>query len=151
MVRKIFVYGSLMEGLFNYEKYLKGKVISRKCARTKGELYHLTSFGYPAMIKGNDYVYGELIEVIDFEETVKNLDGLEHFYGEGFKENEYNRTVIKVEVLKEGTHEFVYAYAYLYNAVDIKKLKQDNSYVKDGNWKKYLSKNHIETLALALA
>ena len=34
--RKIFVYGSLRTGFFNYEKYLKGKVIKSELGRVKG-------------------------------------------------------------------------------------------------------------------
>ena len=38
----IFVYGSLRENFFNYNKYLKGKVVSIRPAKIKNmHLYHM--------------------------------------------------------------------------------------------------------------
>lgn len=147
MTKKIFVYGSLMEDLFNHEKYLKGKVISRKYARSKGELYHLTKCGYPAMIEGTDYIYGELIEVCDYENTLKELDAMEHFFGEGNPDNEYNRKIIKVQLLDNGKEEL--ANAYIYNANDMLELKQNNPYIKNGDWRSFLEKKQLQMKALA--
>lgn len=43
-----------MEGFFNSEKALVGKVEKRIKAKTKGKLYHLANKGYPAMVDGED-------------------------------------------------------------------------------------------------
>ena len=64
----IFVYGSLREGFFNYDKYLKGKVIKNIPAVLEGmDLYHMPYKGYPAIIPGNGILKGEIIEVMDYE------------------------------------------------------------------------------------
>lgn len=147
MTKKIFVYGSLMEDLFNHEKYLKGKVITRKYARTRGELYHLAQCGYPAMIHGEDYVYGELIEVLNYDNTLQELDKLEHYFGEDRIENEYNREIIKVQLLDNGDEEI--ANAYVYNCNDLLKLRNNNIYIKNGNWRVYLQQEKMKMKALA--
>lgn len=135
-INKLFVYGSLMEGMFNYKKYLEGKVISKKSAKTKGKLYHLKNKGYPAMIDGEDYVYGELIEVNDFYNVLKELDVLEQYHGEGNINNEYIRKVIVVENLEDNKIE--YAFAYIYNLNNDINFFKNAIYIEYGSWKKFL-------------
>ncbi|WDC85319.1 gamma-glutamylcyclotransferase [Caloramator sp. mosi_1] len=134
--KKLFVYGSLMEGMFNYKKYLEGKVISRKNAKTKGELYHLKNKGYPAMIEGNNYVYGELIEIIDFDNVIKDLDMLEGYYGEGNRNSEYIRKVVVVENVEDNKIE--YAYAYMYNLNNDVDFYKNTIYIEQGSWKNFI-------------
>lgn len=147
MARRFFVYGSLMDGLFNYEKYFKGKVLSKTYARTKGELYHLSKCGYPAMIDGDDFVYGELFEIGDYDETLKRVDAMEHFFGEGNPDNEYNRELIEVELLETGEKEF--AFAYIYNAQDVEELRKNNPYIESGRWREFLENDKKDSRALA--
>lgn len=142
MTKKFFVYGSLMEGLFNYEKYLKGKILTKKYARTKGELYHLSECGYPAMVEGRDWIYGELIEIADYKNTVKSVDAMEHFFGEGNPDNEYNRNLIEVELLDDGCKEK--AYAYIYNLKDAETLRKEDIYIKHGDWREFLEEYSLK-------
>lgn len=135
-ITKLFVYGSLMEGMFNYKKYLEGKVISKKNAKTKGKLYHLKNKGYPAMIDGDDYVYGELIEINYFYDVLKKLDMLEQYFGEGNMNNEYIRKVIVVENFEENKIE--YAFAYIYNVDNDIDFFKNAIYIEYGSWKKFL-------------
>ncbi|RKD32249.1 gamma-glutamylcyclotransferase family protein [Thermohalobacter berrensis] len=144
MCKKIFVYGTLMEDFYNYNYYLKGKVIKREYARTKGELYHLTKEGYPAMVKGDDYVYGELIVVKDFGKTLKILDQLEGFYKEKNEKNEYNRVVKEIEVLKNNTKHK--AYVYEYNAKSKDELKEKEVYIPNGDWRRFMEKEKAKVI-----
>ena len=123
-----------MENFFNYDKYLVGKVLNRRLARTNGKLYHLVNKGYPAMIEGNDFVYGELIEVADWENNVKDLDDMENYYGEGNPNNEYNRVSIEVEVLENDSKET--AFVYMYNCKEEQELKNE-LYLPKGSWRLY--------------
>ena len=60
----LFVYGSLREGFFNYDKYLAGKVVEKKDASLENmRLYHMPYKGYPAITPGNDKVLGEIMAV----------------------------------------------------------------------------------------
>ncbi|MGF7057767.1 gamma-glutamylcyclotransferase family protein [Brassicibacter mesophilus] len=138
MKKKLFIYGSLIEGFFNYDIYLKGKVLESESARIKGELYHLNGERYPALIDGDDYVYGEFIQVDDYEETLKALDEMEHYYGEGNEYNEYNRVLKEIEVLTDNRKEE--AYVYMYNYKELTVFKEENLYIPHGDWKRYMER-----------
>ena len=69
---KIFVYGSLREGFFNYDLYLKGKIKSIRPAIIEGyDLYHMPYKGYPAIFSGKQTIIGEVVELIDYKLTLK--------------------------------------------------------------------------------
>ena len=60
----IFVYGSLREGFFNYNKYLEGKVSNKKEAKLENmKLHHMPYKGYPAITHGNDTILGEIMVI----------------------------------------------------------------------------------------
>ena len=78
----LFVYGSLREGFFNYDKYLAGKVVEKKDASLENmRLYHMPYKGYPAITPGNDKVLGEIMVINEeeYDETVKAMDEMEGF------------------------------------------------------------------------
>lgn len=137
MENYLFVYGSLMKDFFNY-KYIKNKVLERKYARTKGKLFHQVDKGYPAMIDGEDYIYGELLKFNDWDNVIKSLDRLENYYGEENPQNEYNRVIVDVEILEEGC--VVKAFVYKVNLKDEDKFIEKNIYIKSGNWKEFMEK-----------
>ncbi len=72
---------------------------------------------------------------------------MEHFFGEGNPDNEYNRKIIKVQLLDNGKEEL--ANAYIYNAKDRLELKQNNPYIKNGDWRSFLEKKQLQKKALA--
>ncbi len=52
----LFVYGTLLEGFRNEQRYLKGKVSSRQKAKLRGgRIYHLSSFHYPILVLDFDH------------------------------------------------------------------------------------------------
>ena len=132
---KIFVYGSLMVGFGNFHKYLEGKIIDRKPARTKGKLYHLNNKGYPAMVFGNDYVYGEIITIYDFENVIIELDKLEKFYGKDNITNSYNKIPKEIEVYEESSVEIIDV--YMYNENNPSCINEEMTYIPEGDWRKY--------------
>ena len=85
---KLFVYGSLRQGMYNYERYLKGNSTYLGTGYVKGALYTLKGKAYPALIEGEDFIPGEIYEV---EETIAQaVDALEE-YVPGNKDNEYQK------------------------------------------------------------
>lgn len=133
--KKIFVYGSLRTGFFNYHKYLLGKVSDTKVGKVKGKLYHMPHKGYPALINGNDDVFGEVMTLRDFEAVMTPMDKMENYYGINDNRNEYNRVIMDVELLN-GTIESCYVYYY---AMNDKEIFEGNSiYVENGDWKSYM-------------
>ena len=93
---KIFVYGTLREGMYNSETYLKGRVRNRTFGYVKGDLYQIKGVVYPALIEGNGRVLGEIME-IEGEEILSELDELETYYGEGNIDNEYDKVWMDIE------------------------------------------------------
>lgn len=132
--RKIFVYGSLMEGFFNYKKYLEGNVLSKENASIEGKLYDMPHKGYPAVINGPDTVYGELYTLKDFNKNLEALDKMENYFGENDPNNEYNRIIVSV-TLESGEKED--AYMYFYNLESSSDFKNNSIYIAHGDWRKH--------------
>ena len=111
----IFVYGSLREGFFNYDKYLSGKISKKMNAKLNNvELYHMPYKGYPAIINGQDSILGEIMVIneADYDSTLEAMDAMEGFLGEGNPENEYHKMIFEVENLESNEIESCYVYFY---------------------------------------
>lgn len=130
LTEKVFVYGSLRSGMFNYEKLLKGKVKGLESGTVCGKLFHIENKGYPAVICGDSKIVGELMEFKDFKKTLRELDELEN-YNEEDKNSEYIREVVEVS-LENGTKEKAYFYRYNKEA-DINKVDKLLK-VNSGDW-----------------
>lgn len=94
MVR-VFVYGTLRQGMYNYETYYKGHVVKRRMGYVKGELYTIKHKPYPALIQGNDLVLGEIMDM-DESFSLKDVDEMEGFYGYGRIDNEYDKVICDI-------------------------------------------------------
>jgi gamma-glutamylcyclotransferase (GGCT)/AIG2-like uncharacterized protein YtfP len=133
--QRLFVYGSLMEGFFNYEKIFRGQVLTRIPARVRGILYHQTRKGYPAMIPGEGWVKGEFLELEDFSRLMVISDGIENYFGPS-GDNEYERRITPVELLPEGTAAF--AYVYWYAKDDLGADENPAELIPSGDWRSYM-------------
>ena len=135
----LFVYGSLREGFFNYEKYLDGKVARKYDARIANmKLYHMPYKGYPAITLGTDIVNGEIMVLREecYEETMKAMDQMEGFIFEGNPDNEYHKVIMEAENLH--TNQMELCYVYFYNQ-DRDRLFDGNAiYLPDGDWKAHM-------------
>ena len=136
----LFVYGSLRPNFFNFEKYLDGKVIDIKPATLKGmNLYHMPYKGYPAITPGDDMVFGEIISVKDYDNTIKAIDIMEGFLGENNPQNEYHKIIVEVEHKDTSIKEK--CYTYFYNRDLDKSFDEEAIYINHGDWKKYMLEN----------
>lgn len=135
--KKIFVYGSLRTGFYNYDKYLKGKVNDAKLGKVKGKLYHMPHKGYPALLEGEDIVIGEVMTIKNFEEVMIPMDEMENYYGVNDSRNEYNRIVMDVE-LEDGKTESCYVYYYAMNDEEV--FNNNSIYINNGDWASYMLK-----------
>jgi len=89
---RVFVYGTLLPGCRNHERWAAPHLISCEPARARGELYHLPA-GYPAVVEGGGWVRGCLLELPDH--VLADLDELEAFDPSApMEENEYYRREI---------------------------------------------------------
>lgn len=110
---KMFVYGTLMKGFYNYDKALVGQEASMVPARTRGKVFHMVNRGYPAMKQGDGWVYGELVELKDFAAVIDIMDDIEGYHGPEDPRNEYARLLLPVENLESGETEEAYVYYYV--------------------------------------
>lgn len=92
---KIFVYGTLREGMYNYNIYLKGRAKMLQKAYVKGELYQIEGVRYPALITGDDIIAGEIMELQD-EQVLAEIDNMEGYRYAGHPENEYERICMAI-------------------------------------------------------
>lgn len=109
---KIFVYGTLREGMYNYEKYLKGRVRLKQQAYVKGLLYNIKGVVYPALLPGDQWICGEIMEIED-DMITKELDELESYYGEGNIHNEYDKQMM--DIYDKDKHMIAQLPVYLFN------------------------------------
>ncbi len=90
-MKKMFVYGTLRTGMYNYEKYYKEHDSFRGYGYVKGQLHTIRGKVYPALTEGESMILGEIHEVPD--KVQDEVDLMEGFLGEGRLENEYDKIV----------------------------------------------------------
>ena len=136
----LFAYGSLMNNLFNYNIYLKNRTIGVPVkARVHGSLFHLSKKGYPALLPGEGWVYGEVFILNDFDTTLPSLDGLEG-YNQGAEPNEYNREILTVELWSEETQAYdreIQAYVYRYAVENDPNFLEESFPLPTGDWRAF--------------
>ena len=138
----LFVYGSLREGFFNYNKYLDGKVKDNREAKLENmSLYHMDYKGYPAITYGEDTILGEIITIneSDYESTMKAMDEMEGFISESNPENEYHKILLEVEDIH--TNEKEKCFVYFYNKDKDIDFEDKAEYIPSGDWKNYMLNN----------
>jgi len=127
MTVKIFVYGTLMQGLPNYQ-VVEDYVLNAEPGIIRGKLYSVSGFFPAAVLNGSESVIiGEWFTIR--KEGLKYTDRLEGFRGRGMA-NHYER----VEVIDiTGTYS---GWVYVY---DHTKFMKDSSYplIESGSWREY--------------
>lgn len=134
--KRLFVYGSLMEGFFNYDKSLRGKVISSSPGKIRGLLYHQSLKGYPALVEGEGWVRGEFLELADFAEIISICDRIEVYLGPGNPGNEYERRVSVIS-LDNGVE--TPAQVYWYARSDLDSPKNPVVRAASGDWREFMT------------
>lgn len=134
-MKKIFVYGSLREGSFNYKKVLEGNVLNKVYGKATGNLFHLENKGYPALIEGNKQIIGEIITLKN-KNILKEIDLLENYNAFKYKESEYIRKPIKVVNLN--TKKIEILDAYVYNVNNKSNFRDVLKIVPSGDWLEYI-------------
>lgn len=126
---KVFVYGTLKPGEFNYQRYCAGKVVEEIKAIAFGQLYNL-SCGYPGMTLGEGKVQGYLLTFND-PAILSCLDELEDYKPNRMPEaNEYNRQLI--EVYDQSAQSLGFVWAYLMSSERVEQLQ--GIFLASGCW-----------------
>ena len=130
---KVFVYGTLRKGMYNYDLYLKDKGKFVQNAYIEAALYTLKDRRYPAIVEGDSKVYGELYEVD--EKTLATLDSLED-YVPGRFDNEYDKVL--TEIFDETGEVIDQLPVYWYNIKPQHQRLLLEKYIQEGDYVKYL-------------
>lgn len=132
-MQKIFVYGSLREGMYNYDKYLKGNSIFLGYGYVKGSLYSLKGVSYPAILEGKENILGEVYEIDD--ELLKEIDALEE-YVPGDPNNDYNRILTTI-YMQDGTT--VLLPVYFFNLTKKQNFEQIDQIINENDYVAYMN------------
>lgn len=134
---KIFVYGSLREGFFNFDKYIHSTAKKIEMGLVEGRLYAIKGKEYPALLLEEGKVIGEIITLENCD--MDAMDAMENYFGEGNPLNEYNKIPMEVKNLETGEIEILNIYAY--NKTNPQFSYENLIPVPSGDWKEYKSKN----------
>lgn len=128
----VFVYGSLLPGFGNHNRYVKPYPHTLQPAIVRGHLYHFSA-GYPGLLRGESgTVKGALLTFSKdvYEEALAGLDELEDYFGPGDPRNEYER--VEESVMKMPGGEEIRAFLYRYVKEDW--ARREGIYIPSGDW-----------------
>lgn len=136
-MQKIFVYGTLLKDCRNYRKYLENHVGHIQSAYVRGTLYSIKNKDYPALLEGNDFIAGEIMEIDDSLCDV--LDRLEGFRGDGDLMNEYNKKTVWIYDLD--FQPITKLPVYFYNIQHPEQIHSLNEEIKSGSYRTWLNEH----------
>ncbi|MGW8888037.1 gamma-glutamylcyclotransferase family protein [Streptomyces sp. NPDC055749] len=128
-----FVYGTLLPGQRNHDRFLDGRTAGERPALLPGALLY-EGPGYPYAIEGHGTVHGALVTAAPgaYGELLGLLDELEGYLGPGHPRNLYERVARDVRV--EGTT--TAAWVYLAGAAVTRSLRTGGTPIPGGNWRR---------------
>ena len=134
-LHNLFVYGTLLPGLTNYNRFIEAHKPKTFSARARGILYYLPEDGYPVVLEGDGTVLGELYETRELMSILPEIDDIEKFTGVE-SQSDLIREIRDVENLDTGTT--VKAHMYLWPPSKAAWLKENGEIIVDGDWAKFL-------------
>lgn len=133
---RIFVYGTLRKGMYNYDTYLKDEETFCSYGYIKGSLFKLMTKTYPAYLQeGQTMVLGEIHEVS--EETLQLVDEMEGYLGDGNIQNDYNKVICDVYNVDNQVIDHLPVYVYNMDNHDNAVLLGDE--IKGGDYVSYVT------------
>lgn len=144
MGRKLFVYGTLRQGMINYTKYLKGHVRKITPAFIKGEMFMLKSGKFPAVIEGTEFIHGEIIELKkNSASIIKQVDKMEGFHVDDSPDNLYDKELYPI--YNQQGKKIDQLEIYLYNIARNPKLKDTlGEKISSNDFVEYCKKNKLK-------
>lgn len=126
-----FVYGTLLPGQRNHDRFLLGRAAREEPALLPGALLY-EGPGYPYAVEGHGEVHGALVVPAPgaYGELLGLLDQLEEYLGPGHPRNLYERVARGVRV--EGAT--ATAWVYFASAAVTRSLRTGGTRVPGGNW-----------------
>lgn len=123
--------------MYNYEKYLKDKIIQSELAYVKGSLHEIKGVVYPALIDGEDMIAGEIMEVDD-DHIFDELDALEGYLGDMHIDNEYDKVIRSI--YDDQGNEIDCLPVYVYNMRNEHQKNRLSSRIIEGDYVAFMCK-----------
>lgn len=137
-LNNLFVYGTLLPGLENYQRFVEKYKPKVSAAQAKGRMYYLPEDGYPVVIDGPGEVKGVLFETRELAVILPELDEIEKYTGVE-SQSHLIREIRDVQIVNSG--ETVKAHMFLWPPSRTEWLKKNGEVIADGDWKRFLSEN----------
>ncbi|MCL6634191.1 MAG: gamma-glutamylcyclotransferase [Peptococcaceae bacterium] len=134
-LNRLFVYGTLLPGLENYNRFIATCRPKAFKARAKGIMYYLPEDGYPVVLEGEGEVKGVLFETRDMPVILPEIDEIEKYTGVE-SQSHLIREIKDVEIVD--TNETVKAHMYLWPPSRAEWLKEHGVVIPDGDWARFL-------------
>ncbi|AGL00333.1 gamma-glutamylcyclotransferase family protein [Desulfoscipio gibsoniae] len=134
-LNRLFVYGTLLPGLANYDRYLKSCKPKTFPAKAKGVMYHLLQDGYPIVQDGEGEVKGVIFESPELLVILPEIDEIHKFTGVE-SQSDLIREIRDVTNLETG--ETVKAHMYLWPPTKAHWLEESAEVIEHGDWLKFL-------------
>ena len=129
---RVFVYGTLKPGEYNYQRYCQQHVVHTSVAIALGQLFQLP-MGYPAMVPGSGVVQGMILS-FPHSSILQALDQLEDYDPQRPPEhNEYQRQQIQTYTLNHQPLKQAWAYTMTIESVQ---RFQGSRIIPTGYWGK---------------
>lgn len=138
-LNRLFVFGTLLPGLTNYNRYLKACEPKTFPAKAKGIMYYLPEDGYPVVLDGEGEVKGVIYESPDLMVILPEIDEIHKFTGIE-SQSDLIREIRDVTNLETG--ETVKAHMYLWPPAKADWLKENAVVLDDGDWANFLRKKN---------
>jgi gamma-glutamylcyclotransferase (GGCT)/AIG2-like uncharacterized protein YtfP len=140
---KIFIYGSLSEGLVHFSR-IKDFIADSVPAHIKGTAYRL-KVGYPVILaEGNDLIPGFLVQLKPSAPAELLFSLLDEFHGCN-RHDESKSLYFRQEMNIQIANGFTKAFVYVLNPA---RLPRNSSRIEGGNWLESLEKRPPLTAGL---
>jgi len=140
-LHRLFVYGTLLEGLDNYNRFLKPHNPKAYKARAKGIMYYLPEDDYPVVLEGEGEIKGTLYEAEDLSMALTQIDEIQKYTGVE-SQSHLIRVIKDVEIIETG--EKVKAHMYMWPPSKAEWLNKHAAIIHTGDWLGFL-KNRNQT------
>lgn len=135
-LNNLFVYGTLLPGLQNHQKFIEKYHPEVYKARAKGTMYYIPGDNYPVVLEeGDNDIKGVLFVTRELSVILPELDEIEKFTGVE-SQSHLIRDIRDVENLETG--EIVKAHMFLWPPSKTDWLKKKGQVIEDGDWAKFL-------------
>ncbi|MBU7006805.1 gamma-glutamylcyclotransferase family protein [Phosphitispora fastidiosa] len=138
----LFVYGTLLPGMENHERFIQAHKPTLYKARAKGIMYFLPEDGYPVVLEGEGEIKGVMFQTRDMATVLPEIDEIEKYTGLE-SQSHLIREIRDVELLETG--EKVKAHMFLWPPSKAGWLKENAEIIPDGDWARFLQEHRKVT------